>query len=397
MAPDLITQLRRHEVELIAIRHDLHRHPELGFEESRTASVVAQALRGWGLEVAEGIARTGVVATLRGSRGGPRAIALRADMDALPIAEATGLAYASATPGVMHACGHDGHTAMLLGAARHLADHPDFAGTVHFIFQPAEEGLGGGRLMVEEGLFDRFPADAVFGMHNEPGLPLGRFGIRVGPMLANVDGWSVRFRGTGGHGAVPHRATDPTQPMAQFVATLQSVIGRNIPAGQTAVLSVGHIAAGDARAPNVIPSEVFVSGTGRSFLPTVREVMERRLRELAIACAQGFGCTAEVDYIHSYPALVNTADEVALAARAAAALVGADAVNADYPPITAGEDFAYMLQKKPGAFILAGNGVAPDGSFHHVHTPRFDFNDGLLAIGAAYWVSLVGHALGDAA
>jgi amidohydrolase len=394
---DPLPLLRRHEAELIAIRHDLHRHPELGFEESRTAAVVARTLRGWGIEVAEGIARTGVVGTIRGARGGGGAIALRADMDALPIHEATGLDYASATPGVMHACGHDGHTTMLLGAARHLAEHRDFAGTVHCIFQPAEEGLGGGRLMVEEGLFDRFPADAVFGMHNEPGLALGKFGIRVGPMLANVDGWSVRFRGTGGHGAMPHRATDPTQPMAQFVATLQSVIGRNIPAGQTAVLSVGHIAAGDARAPNVIPSEVFVSGTGRSFLPEARAVMERRLRELAAGAAAAHGCAAEVDYIHSYPALVNTADEVALAARAARAVFGADAVNDDYPPITAGEDFAYMLQQRPGAFILAGNGTAPDGTFHHVHTPRFDFNDGLITLGAAYWVSLVRHALGDGA
>ncbi len=396
MSSPLLPQLRRHEAELTAIRHDLHRHPELGFEENRTAALVARTLRGWGIEVAEGIARTGVVGTIRGKRGGARAIALRADMDALPIAEGTGLPYASAKPGVMHACGHDGHTTMLLGAARHLAEHADFEGSVHLVFQPAEEGLGGGRLMVEEGLFDRFPVEAVFGMHNEPGMPLGQFGIRSGPMLANVDGWSVRFRGTGGHGAVPHRATDPTQPMAQFVASLQSVIGRSIPPGQTAVLSVGHIAAGDARAPNVIPSEVFVSGTGRSFLPGPRETMERRLRELAAGAAAAHGCTAEVDYIHSYPALVNTPAEVTLAVRAAAAVVGAEAVDADHPPITAGEDFAYMLQKKPGAFILAGNGVAADGSFHHVHTPRFDFNDGLLAIGAAYWVSLVDHALGDA-
>ncbi|WP_439598253.1 M20 aminoacylase family protein [Falsiroseomonas sp.] len=393
LAPDLLARLARHEAELTAIRHDLHRHPELGFAETRTAALVAAKLRGWGIAVVEGIARTGVVGTLRGRRGPGGAIALRADMDALPIQEATGLAHASQTPGVMHACGHDGHTTMLLGAARYLAEHPDFHGTVHFIFQPAEEGLAGGRLMVEEGLFERFPADAVFGLHNEPGLALGRFGTRTGPMLANVDGWSVRFRGTGGHGAVPHRATDPTQPMAQFIATLQSVIGRNIPAGQTAVLSVGHIVAGDARAPNVIPAEVFLSGTGRSFLPVAREVMERRLRELAAGCALAHGCVAEVDYQHAYPAVVNTPAEVRLAARAAAAL---GAVDDDYPPITAGEDFAYLLQQRPGAFMLAGNGFAPDGSYHHVHTPHYDFNDGLLPIGAAYWVSLVAHALGDA-
>lgn len=393
----VLQSLARHTPELTALRHDLHRHPELGFQETRTAALVAAKLRLWGIEVTEGIARTGVIGTLRGRRDGTGAIALRADMDALPIQEATGAAYASATPGVMHACGHDGHTAMLLGAARYLSEHPDFAGIVHFIFQPAEEGLGGGRLMVEEGLFNRFPVDAVYGLHNEPGLPLGRFGLRAGPMLANVDTWHIAFRGTGGHGAVPHRATDPTQAMAQFVSTLQSVVGRNVPPGQTAVLSVGHVAAGDARAPNVIPAEVVVSGTGRSFLPSVREVMERRLREIASAAATGHGCQADITYRHDYPALVNTAPEVALAARAAAAVVGTDSVNADYPPITAGEDFAYMLRERPGAFMLAGNGAAADGSFHHVHTPHFDFNDGLLPLGAAYWVSLVAHTLGDAA
>ena len=397
MASELLQALVARQAEFVAIRHDLHRHPELGFQEARTAAIVARALRGWGIEVVEGLARTGIVGTLRGRHGPGGAIALRADMDALPIQEATGAAHASSTPGVMHACGHDGHTAMLLAAARHLAEHPDFAGTVHLIFQPAEELLGGGRLMVEEGLFDRFPVDAVFGLHNEPGLALGRFGLRPGPMLANVDGWAVRFRGTGGHGAMPHRATDPTQPMAQFIGTLQSVIGRNVPAGQTAVLSVGHVAGGDARAPNVIPAEVLVSGTGRSFLPATREVMERRLRELAGAAAMAHGCTAEIEYRHGYPAVVNTPREVHLAARAAAAVVGAPSVDADYPPITAGEDFAYMLQQRPGAFMLAGNGVAADGSFHHVHTPHFDFNDALLPIGAAYWVSLVAHALGEVA
>ena len=393
---DLIQHLAERQEELVAIRHDLHRHPEMGFEESRTAALVAGKLREWGIGITEGIAGTGVVGTLKGRRPGQRAIALRADMDALPIQEATGLPYASANPGVMHACGHDGHTTMLLGAARHLAEDPDFAGTVHFIFQPAEEGLGGGRRMVEEGLFRRFPVEAVFGLHNEPGLALGRFGIRPGPMLANVDTWSVTFRGTGGHGAVPHRATDPTQPMAAFITALQGVIGRNIPARETAVLSVGHVAAGDARAPNVIPAEVRLSGTGRSFRPEVREIMGRRLRELAESLAASHGCTAEVEYRHDYPALVNTAEHVALAAAAAGALAGDERVDASFPPITAGEDFAYMLQERPGAFMLVGNGVAEDGSFHHVHTPKYDFNDALIPIGAAYWVSLVRHALGDA-
>ena len=399
-SPDLVARLAADADDLVALRRDLHRHPEMGFEERRTAALVAARLRGWGIAVEEGIAGTGVVGTIRGRRtgsgGGERAVALRADMDALPIREETGLPYASANPGVMHACGHDGHTAMLLAAARHLAAAPDFAGTVHLIFQPAEEGLGGGRRMVEEGLFGRFPADAVYGLHNEPGLALGRFGIRPGPMLANVDTWSVTFRGSGGHGAVPHRATDPTGPMAAFVGALQSVIGRDVPAREVAVLSVGHVAAGDARAPNVIPAEVRLSGTGRSFRPEVREVMGRRVRELAEAFAAAHGCAAAVEYRHDYPALVNTADEVALAARAAAALVGGAMVDPDFPPITAGEDFAYMLRERPGAFMLVGNGVAADGSLHHVHTPRYDFNDALLPLGAAYWVSLVAHALGEA-
>ncbi|MFH5924334.1 M20 aminoacylase family protein [Roseomonas xinghualingensis] len=393
---DLIDRLAARQDDLVAIRHDLHRHPEMGFEERRTAALVAGKLREWGIQVEEGVAGTGVVGTLKGRLPGQRAIALRADMDALPIHETTGLPHASIHPGVMHACGHDGHTTMLLGAARYLAENPNFAGIVHFIFQPAEEGLGGGRRMVEEGLFERFPADAVFGLHNEPGLALGRFGIRTGPMLANVDTWSVIFRGTGGHGAVPHRATDPTQPLAAFIGALQGVIGRNLPARETGVLSVGHIAAGDVRAPNVIPFQAQVSGTGRSFKPEVREIMGRRLRELAESLATAHGCTAEVEYRHDYPALVNTAGEVALAARAAGALAGAEMVDTDFPPITAGEDFAYMLQARPGAFMLVGNGVAEDGSFHHVHTPKFDFNDALIPVGAAYWVSLVAHALGDA-
>ena len=394
--PDLIAQLAATADDLVALRHDLHRHPEIGFEEHRTAALLAAHLRGYGLAVETGLAGTGLVATLHGRRPGQRAIALRADMDALPITEATNLPHASTNPGVMHACGHDGHSTMLLGAARYLAANPDFAGTVHFIFQPAEEGLGGGRRMVEEGLFQRYPVDAVFGLHNEPGLALGRFGIRPGPMLANVDTWSVTFRGTGGHGAVPHRATDPTQPLAAFITALQSVIGRNLPARETGVLSIGHIAAGDARAPNVIPATTLVTGTGRSFKPEIRETMGRRLHELASSLATAHGCTAEVTYRHDYPALVNTPDETALAARAASALAGPAMVDTDFPPITAGEDFAYMLQARPGAFILVGNGVSEDGSFHHVHTPHYDFNDALIPIGAAYWVSLVAHALGDA-
>jgi hippurate hydrolase len=389
----LIEVLRGQEAEMIAIRRDLHRHPELAFKEFRTAALVAEKLRSWGIAVSEGLAGTGVVGTLRGRRPGPAAIGLRADMDALPIREATGLPHASVHDGLMHACGHDGHTAMLLGAARHLALNPDFAGTVHFIFQPAEEGGGGGRVMVEEGLFRRFHCDAVYGLHNEPGLDIGRFGIRIGPMLAAMDSWRVVFSGTGGHGGRPHRATDPTMAQAQFVLTLQSVIGRNIPGHETAVISVGHIGAGTPDAPNNIPAQVLLAGTIRTYRPEVRETVLRRLNELAASAASGHNCMAEVTIDSHYPPLVNSRDETVRAADAAAAAFGEDAVDRDFPQITAAEDFAFMLRERPGAFMLIGNGFAPDGALHHVHTPHYDFNDALVTIGSAYWVTLVQREL----
>jgi amidohydrolase len=393
MTIPLLDALHAQEAEIMAIRHDLHRHPELAFKEFRTAAIVAEKLRSWGIEVSEGLAGTGVVGSLRGRRPGAGAIGLRADMDALPIREATGLSYASVHDGVMHACGHDGHTAMLLGAARHLALDPDFAGTVHFIFQPAEEGAGGGRVMVEEGLFRRFPCRAVYGLHNEPGLDIGRFGIRVGPMLAAMDDWRVLFSGTGGHGGRPHRATDPTMAQAQFVLTLQSVIGRNIPGHETAVISVGHIGAGAADAPNNIPAEVRLAGTMRTYRPEIRDIAIRRLHELAEAAASAHNCQVEVTIDSHYPPLVNSHDETNRAADAADAVFGENAVDREFPQITAAEDFAFMLRETPGAFMLIGNGFAPDGALHHVHTPHYDFNDALLTLGSAYWVTLVRREL----
>ena len=388
-------ELKRYEPELIAIRHDIHRHPEVGFEEMRTAKLVADRLRGWGVEVTEGIAKTGVVGTVKGKRAGQRAIGLRADLDALHIREATGLDYSSETPGKMHACGHDGHTTMLLGAARYLAAHPDFGGTVHFIFQPAEEGLGGGRVMVEEGLFDRFPVDAVYGMHNSPGLPVGKFSTRVGPFLAASDSWTVRFRGTGGHGGSgAHLATDPTISQAHFVLALQTIIGRNVPAIETAVVSVGHIAGGDFGSPNIIPSEIVVRGTSRSYKPEIRDLLQKRITELAHSLAGAYGCTADVDYERRYPPLVTHAEQTAISVAAASALVGAENVSDNAPPRTGAEDFSYMLLARPGGFVMIGNGVEPDGSFHNVHTPRYDFNDKILTLGASYWVSLVQQELG---
>jgi len=391
----ILDELQKYEPELIAIRRDIHRHPEVGFEEVRTAKIVAEHLREWGVEVSEGIAKTGVVGTLKGKRPGQRAIGLRADLDALYIHEVAGRGYGSAIPGKMHACGHDGHTTMLLGAARYLAKNPDFGGTVHFIFQPAEEGLGGGRVMIEEGLFERFPVDAVYGMHNAPGLQVGKFATRAGPFLAASDSWTVIFRGTGGHGgAGAHLATDATIPQAHFVLALQTIIGRNVAAIDTAVISVGHIAAGDAGAPNIIPSEVVVRGTARCYQPEVRDLLQKRLTELAHSFASAYGCTADVDYVWRYPPLVTHAAQTAISVAAAVALVGAENVTSDAPQLTASEDFSFMLERRPGGFVIIGNGVDADGSFHDAHTPDYDFNDQILTLGAGYWVSLVRHELG---
>ncbi|MDB5404393.1 MAG: Amidohydrolase [Rhodopila sp.] len=393
---DLIADLKAYEPELIAIRQDIHRHPEVGFEETRTAAVVAERLRAWGLDVTEGIAKTGVVATLKGHLPGQRAIGLRADLDALHIQEVTGRDHGSIVPGKMHACGHDGHTAMLLGAARYLAEHRDeFGGTVTFIFQPAEEGLGGGREMVAEGLFDRFPVDAVYGMHNMPGIPAGEFRTRTGAFLAASDTWTVVFKGTGGHGgAGAHLATDATLPLAHFIMALQTVVSRNVAAADTAVISVGSIAGGSAESSNIMPARVTISGTARSYKPKVRDLMEKRLTELAHAQAAAFDCTAEVVYERRYPPLITHAEPTAISVTAASALVGADKVETDCPPFTGSEDFSFMLQTRPGGFIMIGNGTAPDGSVHHVHTPDYDFNDQILTLGSAYWIQLVRTELG---
>jgi amidohydrolase len=381
--------------ELSAIRQDIHAHPELGMEEARTSALVARELRALGIEVTEGVGRFGVVGTIQGTRPGQRVIGLRADMDALQIPEATGLPYASRTPGVMHACGHDGHTAMLLGAARWLAAHRDFAGAVHLIFQPAEEGRGGAAAMLADGLFERFPCDAVYGLHNKPTMPAGRFAIRPGPALAAADRFAVTFHGTGGHGgSTPHLATDVTVAQAHFVLALQSIIGRNVPAVEAAVLSVGSIQGGSPVSSNVMPAELTVTGTARSYTPAVRDLLERRIGELAHALAAAHGCTAEVEYRRGAPALVNHAEQTAVAAATAVALVGEGAVNPNAAPVTGAEDFALMLQARPGAFMFIGSGKGPDGTSPNLHTPHFDFNDEIIPLGAAYWVSVVAQELG---
>jgi amidohydrolase len=383
--------------ELTAIRRDIHRHPETAFEERRTAQIVADKLQSWGIEIHRGLATTGVVGTLKGKRPGQKTIGLRADMDALHLQEKNEFDYASVHANKMHACGHDGHTTMLLGAAKHLAAAPDFAGTVHFIFQPAEEGLGGARVMIEEGLFDKFNCDAVYGMHNMPGFPSGHFAIRAGAMLASSDSWQVTFKGTGGHGAMPDRGTDPTYVAGQFIVAVQGIVGRNVPPSQTAVLSVGHIAGGSAGSPNVIPSEVLISGTARSFSADVRDLLERRLAEVAAGIAQAGGCTAESKYLRRYPALVNSVEQTSLAVEAAAMTVGRENVDPNTPRISGAEDFAFMLEKKPGAYIMIGNGGPDEGGCHNVHSPLYDFNDRILTTGAAYWVNLVQLELGNPA
>jgi amidohydrolase len=392
----VIARIEEWQPELAAIRQDIHAHPELGLEEVRTSGIVAAKLREWGIEVTEGVGKTGVVGTIKGKRPGQHAIGLRADMDALAIHEQTGVPYASQNKGKMHACGHDGHTTMLLGAARYLAENPDFGGTVHLIFQPAEEGRGGAKAMLADGLFDRFPCDAVYGLHNGPGLELNKIATCTGPMLAAAGRFGTTFRGTGGHGgSTPHLATDVTMVQAHFVLGLQGIVGRNVPPMQTAVISVGHISGGQVESLNVMPSDIFVGGTVRCFDTDVQDLLTKRITELAETLARAYGCTAEtwVDWM-TVP-LINPADHAAIVASAARKTVGDANVNDSLAPITGGEDFAFMMQARPGAFAFIGNGLAEDGSFHAVHTPKFNFNDAIIPTGVAYWVSLVQQELGS--
>jgi len=393
----VIDAIRVYHPELTTLRQDIHAHPELGMEETRTAALVSGKLREWGIEVTEGVGKTGVVGTIRGKRAGNRSIGLRADMDALAIVEQTGLPYASQNPGKMHACGHDGHTTMLLGAARYLAEHPDFAGTVQLIFQPAEEGRGGAVAMLNDGLFERFPCESIYGMHNGPGMAEGHFYTCDGPMLAASGGFRATFQGNGGHGgSSPHLAADITVALAQYVMALQTIVSRNVAPADTAVVSVGHIEAGDMQSLNVMPATAFVGGTVRCFNAKVREVLERRIVELAHAMAGANGCVVDASVRWGTPTLVNDPEQVKVAVKAAQAVVPEGDIDSRIAPITGGEDFAFMMEQRPGAFVFLGNGTAPDGSFHTVHTPKYDFNDAIIPLGSAYWVSLVNTQLGDA-
>ncbi len=370
--------------ELATIRRDIHAHPELGFEEARTSALVAQKLGEWGLEVATGIGKTGVVGTIRVGNN-PRAIGLRADMDALPMDEINDFEHRSRNAGRMHACGHDGHTTMLLGAARYLSATRNFEGTVHLIFQPAEEGRGGAEAMIRDGLFERFPCDQIFGMHNRPHLAVGKLEIRIGPQMAGGGLFDVRITGKGAHGARPETGIDPVIIATQIIAALQSVVSRNVAPLDSAVISVTQMHAGDAY--NVIPQEAVLRGTIRAFRKETMALLVERIETISAGIARTLGGNAEADVRVAFPPLVNDRDAAGLFADVAAGIVGAENVNRDGPYVMASEDFSYMLDKVPGAFINIGNGDADGGC--EVHNPGYDFNDDILPLGATLWSRLV--------
>lgn len=373
--------------DLVAWRRDLHAHPELAFHEHRTSAFVAEKLREFGLEVHTGLAGTGVVGVLR-CGDGPR-IGLRCDMDALPIEEATGAAYASRNPGVMHACGHDGHTTMLLGAARLLAETPPDTGTFVFVFQPAEENEGGARVMVEHGLFDRFPVDAIFGMHNWPGLAEGTVAVHDGPVMAALDTFEAVILGKGSHGAMPHQGVDPIMISGHLMAAWQAIVSRAVSPVEAAVISVTQIHAGETW--NIIPEQIALRGTVRSFKPAVRDLLEEKMARRADLICRGFDATCRFTYTRSYPATINAPEQAQIARRAALATVGPDKLLLDAPPSMGAEDFAFMLEKVPGAYLWIGNGSDADG--RNLHSPRYDFNDAILSEGVRLWLALAMTAL----
>jgi len=390
----IVNRIAEFHPDMTEWRRHIHANPETAFEEFATSDFVAAKLAEFGVEVHRGIAGTGVVGVLHGN-GGPngRAIGLRADMDALPMQEENEFGHRSRNPGKMHGCGHDGHTAMLLGAARYLAETRNFSGTVNFIFQPAEEGQGGGRRMVEEGLFDRFPCDQVFGLHNWPDLPPGEFSVRPGPMMAGTDTFDIRIAGRGGHAALPHQSVDPIIIGSQMVLAIQTIISRNVSPIEAGVISVTQFHAGSAY--NVIPEEVVLRGTVRALKPEVRDLLEGNLRRIVETLPQSFGSSATLTYYRGYPPTINHAGPAELARGVAERLVGEDRVHRDVGPSMGGEDFAYMLNARPGCYVWLGQGGGPSGCM--LHNPRYDFNDDILPIGASYWATLVETTLPRAA
>jgi amidohydrolase len=374
--------------EIAEWRHDIHAHPELLFDVHRTAATVADKLKAFGCdEVVPGIGRTGVVGVIRGKRGqGEKVIGLRADMDALPIEEATGVPYKSTVPGKMHACGHDGHTAMLLGAAKYLAETRNFSGTAVLVFQPAEEGGGGGREMVKDGLMERFGVQEVYGMHNYPGLPIGQFGIRTGPLMASADTVSIEIEGVGGHAARPQLSVDTVLVGAQIINQIQSIVARNVDPLKAAVISICVFQAGTT--DNVIPQTAHLRGTARALAPDVRDLLEKRLHEVVEGTARLYGAKAKLTYRRGYPVLKNHEQQTSFAASIASEIVGATRVDTDFPPVMGAEDFSYMLEARAGAFIFVGNGDS--AGLHH---PAYNFNDDVIPVGTSYWVRLVETAM----
>ena len=389
---NLVPEIAALVPDMRAWRHHLHAHPETAFEETATSAFVADKLRAFGLDVHTGLAKTGVVGVLRAGNAPADAlhsIGLRADLDALHIHEQSGVAHLSKNPGKMHACGHDGHTSMLLGAAATLARTKDFNGTVHFIFQPAEENEGGGRVMVEEGLFDRFPMRAVYGMHNWPQMPAGTFALRAGPLMGAYDIFEIVATGKGAHAAMPNESKDPMLFVAHAISALQTVVSRNLHPLDAGVISVTQVHGGDTW--NVIPQEVVLRGTVRAFKPEMQDLIERRMRTIVAGVAAMFEMTASIRYERRYPPTINSAAETAHALAAASAVVGAAKVDTDPMPNMASEDFAFMLQAKPGCYVWLGAGRGPGTP--GLHNPLYDFNDEALAIGASYWVTLARQQL----
>ena len=382
--PDFISELR-------SIRRDIHAHPELGYEEERTSGLVAEKLTEWGIPVLRGMAGTGVVGIIRNGSG-KRAVGLRADMDALSMQESNNFAHVSRHPGKMHACGHDGHTAMLLGAAHYLSQHRNFDGTVYVIFQPAEESFGGAVRMIKDGLFQQCPMDAVFGMHNWPGPEFGKFGIRSGPMMASSNTFTLTVKGLGSHAGQPNRGVDPIMAAIQIAQSWQTIITRNRNPTEAAVLSITQIHAGSTF--NVVPDDAVMTGTVRTFSTTTLDLIERRMREIAEHTAAAFGALVEFEFDRGYPPLVNDAAETEFAIGVMRSVVGADKVNPDLEPTMGAEDFAFYLQHVPGCYVFIGNGKGEHRDADHgtgpcnLHNPSYDFNDALLPIGATYWVRL---------
>jgi hippurate hydrolase len=386
-----VERIRTYHTDLTAFRRDMHAHPELAFEEARTSQRVADQLAGWGIEVHRGLAKTGVVGVIPGRKASAKAIGLRADMDCLPMHETAARPHKSKHEGRMHACGHDGHTTMLLGAARYLSETRGFEGTAYVIFQPAEEHGGGGNVMVQEGLFQRFPVDQIYALHNWPGLAAGRIAVRAGPILAATDEIRIEVRGMGGHAAMPHLGVDPVVAAAHIITALQTIASRNVSPLDAIVVSVCSMETSQLGTFNVIPDAVELVGTVRTFRPETQTLAETRIREIATAIALGLGASAQLEYFRGYPATVNTQKEAEFAARVGERIFGRDNVVREFDASMGGEDFSYMLQARPGAYVLLGQGGEASGCY--LHNPNYDFNDDVIPLGAGYLAALAEEAL----